>query len=91
MDRIRTKEFSSLLRLSGRNRGTTWTYFDRKEYRKYQLDSEPDKPRSMSDVPMIESGPHALSEVGKVRSSRSPSAMDCGWPTRRALAARALQ
>ncbi len=39
---------------------TTWTYFDRTEFRKYQLDGKG------KDATLIESGPHALSAAGKV-------------------------
>jgi hypothetical protein len=46
---------------------TTWTYFDRHEFRKYQLDSKPEKAQlNGTDVPLVESGPHALSTLGRV-------------------------
>ena len=45
----------------------TWTFFDRRGYRKYQLDREPEKPaRPRTEVPLVESGPHAMSEAGRV-------------------------
>ncbi len=45
----------------------TWTFFDRHGYRKYQLDHEPKKrPRPRAEVPLVESGRHALSAVGRV-------------------------
>ena len=46
---------------------TTWTYFDRTEFRKYQLDSTPDKTNPLStEAQLVESGPHAMSAAGKV-------------------------
>jgi hypothetical protein len=65
---IRTKErFQASFDSPVETERTTWTYFDRKEYRKYQLDRSPDKPpRALSDVPLVESGPHALCEASRV-------------------------
>jgi hypothetical protein len=69
---IRTKErFQQSFDDPAEVHRTTWTYFDRQEFRKYQLDTYPgggsDRITSVgSEVPLVESGPHALSAVGKV-------------------------
>jgi len=82
-----------LLRLSGRNRAHHLDLLRSQGIRKYQLDSEPDKPRSMSDVPMIESG-HSRVEANRQGAGIIPVTSQ-RWivvgQQGRALAARALQ
>lgn len=65
---IRTKEkFQASFESSEEIQRTTWTYFDRTEFRKYQLDSDPKRGHpSGAEVPLIESGPHALSTRNRV-------------------------
>jgi uncharacterized membrane protein len=65
---IRTKErFQASFESPDEVERTTWTYFDRTEFRKYQLDSGPGKGTpSGTDVPLVESGPHALSQSNRV-------------------------
>ncbi len=45
----------------------TWTYFDRRDYRVYTLERDPERPiRANTDVPLVASGTHALAPVGRV-------------------------
>jgi hypothetical protein len=45
----------------------TWTYFDRRHYRVYRLERDPEKPaRPGTSVPLVAAGAHALASAGRV-------------------------
>jgi hypothetical protein len=64
---IRSSEtFQPALDSSGQVQRDTWTYFDRQEYRKYQLEAPPRRARHpKTEAPLVESGRHALSALGR--------------------------